>query len=106
MKCFYHSNKGTEIIGIAAVTKEASLSNKWWSAWFAVDIKPLKKLRIRSPSIKSKRRKTGCRSCTYQSFICSTGFWRGMADHHENGRNVNGIMENNKYLSSIFLHRL
>jgi predicted RNA-binding protein with PUA-like domain len=43
---FYHSNKGTEIIGIAAVTKEAypdPTSDD--PAWFAVDIKPLKKLK-------------------------------------------------------------
>jgi predicted RNA-binding protein with PUA-like domain len=41
---FYHSNKGTEIVGIASVIKEAypdptSTDDKW----FAVDIKPLKK---------------------------------------------------------------
>lgn len=40
---FYHSNKGTEIVGIATVAKEAypdptSSDDKW----FAVDIKPLK----------------------------------------------------------------
>jgi predicted RNA-binding protein with PUA-like domain len=43
---FYHSNKGTEIIGIAAVTKEAypdPTSDD--PAWFAIDIKPLKKLK-------------------------------------------------------------
>lgn len=43
---FYHSNKGTEIVGIAAVIKEAypdPTSDD--PAWFAVDIKPLKKLK-------------------------------------------------------------
>jgi predicted RNA-binding protein with PUA-like domain len=44
---FYHSNLGTEIVGIAAVVKEAypdpSTSDP---AWFAVDIKPLKKLAV------------------------------------------------------------
>jgi predicted RNA-binding protein with PUA-like domain len=42
---FYHSNKGTEIVGIAAVTKEAypdPTSDD--PAWFAIDIKPMKKL--------------------------------------------------------------
>jgi predicted RNA-binding protein with PUA-like domain len=42
---FYHSNKGTEIVGIAAVVKEAypdPTSDD--PAWFAIDIKPLKKL--------------------------------------------------------------
>jgi predicted RNA-binding protein with PUA-like domain len=43
---FYHSNKGTEIVGIASVSKEAypdPTSND--PAWFAVDLKPLKKLK-------------------------------------------------------------
>ena len=42
---FYHSNKGTEIVGIAAVAKEAypdPTSDD--PAWFAIDIKPLKKM--------------------------------------------------------------
>src|SRR5580765_3164814 len=42
---FYHSNKGTEIVGIATVAKEAypdPTSDD--PAWFAIDIKPLKKL--------------------------------------------------------------
>jgi predicted RNA-binding protein with PUA-like domain len=42
---FYHSNKGTEIVGIASVAKEAypdpSSTNP---AWFAIDVKPVKKL--------------------------------------------------------------
>lgn len=42
---FYHSNKGTEIIGIAVVTKEAYPDpTSSDPAWFAVDVKPLKKL--------------------------------------------------------------
>jgi predicted RNA-binding protein with PUA-like domain len=42
---FYHSNKGTEIVGIAVVVKEAypdPTSDD--AAWFAIDIKPLKKM--------------------------------------------------------------
>ena len=42
---FYHSNKGTEIVGIAKVTKEAypdSTSSD--PAWFAIDVKAEKKL--------------------------------------------------------------
>jgi predicted RNA-binding protein with PUA-like domain len=42
---FYHSNQGTEIVGIATVSKEAypdpSTSDP---AWFAIDVKALKKL--------------------------------------------------------------
>jgi predicted RNA-binding protein with PUA-like domain len=42
---FYHSNKGTEIVGIALVTKEAYPDpTSSDPAWFAVDVKPLKKL--------------------------------------------------------------
>jgi predicted RNA-binding protein with PUA-like domain len=42
---FYHSNKGTEIVGIAVVTKEAYPDpTSSDPAWFAVDVKPLKKL--------------------------------------------------------------
>ena len=44
---FYHSNKGTEIVGIATVLKEAYPDpTSTDPAWFAVDIKPLKKLKI------------------------------------------------------------
>jgi predicted RNA-binding protein with PUA-like domain len=43
---FYHSNTGTEIVGIASVTKEAYPDpTSSDPAWFAVDIKPLKKLK-------------------------------------------------------------
>jgi predicted RNA-binding protein with PUA-like domain len=42
---FYHSNKGTDIVGIAVVIKEAYPDpTSEDPAWFAVDIKPLKKL--------------------------------------------------------------
>jgi len=43
---FYHSNEGTEIVGIAKVAKEAyqdPTTNE--SAWVAVDFKPYKKLK-------------------------------------------------------------
>lgn len=42
---FYHSNKGTEIVGIATVSKEAYPDPTTTDpAWFAIDVKPLKKL--------------------------------------------------------------
>ena len=42
---FYHSNKGTEIVGIATVGKEAYPDpTSSDPAWFAIDVKPLKKL--------------------------------------------------------------
>jgi predicted RNA-binding protein with PUA-like domain len=42
---FYHSNKGTEIVGIATVIKEAYPDpTSSDPAWFAIDIKPQKKL--------------------------------------------------------------
>jgi predicted RNA-binding protein with PUA-like domain len=42
---FYHSNRGTEIVGIASVAKEAYPDpTSEDPAWFAVDVKPLKKL--------------------------------------------------------------
>jgi predicted RNA-binding protein with PUA-like domain len=41
---FYHSNKGTEIVGIAIVAKEAYPDpTSSDPAWFAFDVKPLKK---------------------------------------------------------------
>ena len=44
---FYHSNKGTEIVGIASVAKEAYQDpTSTDPAWLAVDVKPLKKLKI------------------------------------------------------------
>jgi predicted RNA-binding protein with PUA-like domain len=42
---FYHSNKGTEIVGIATVSKEAYPDPTTTDpAWFAIDVKPLKKI--------------------------------------------------------------
>jgi predicted RNA-binding protein with PUA-like domain len=42
---FYHSNKGTEIVGIAKVTKEAYPDpTSSDPAWFAIDVKEEKKL--------------------------------------------------------------
>jgi predicted RNA-binding protein with PUA-like domain len=44
---FYHSNKGTEIVGIATVTKEAYPDpTSSDPAWFAIDVKPLKKMTV------------------------------------------------------------
>jgi predicted RNA-binding protein with PUA-like domain len=43
---FYHSNKGTEIVGIATVSKEHYQDpSTTETAWLAVDIKPMKKLK-------------------------------------------------------------
>ncbi len=43
---FYHSNEGTEIVGIATVSKEAYQDPTTTDeAWVAVDFKPLKKLK-------------------------------------------------------------
>jgi predicted RNA-binding protein with PUA-like domain len=42
---FYHSNQGTEIVGIAEVIKEAYPDPASPDpAWFAIDVKPLKKM--------------------------------------------------------------
>jgi predicted RNA-binding protein with PUA-like domain len=42
---FYHSNEGTEIVGIAAVEKECYQDpTTTEDKWVAVDLKPLKKL--------------------------------------------------------------
>ena len=41
---FYHSNKGMEIVGIASVAKEAYPDpTSSDPAWFAIDVKPVKK---------------------------------------------------------------
>lgn len=56
---FYHSNEGTEIVGIAKVTREAyqdpTTSDE---AWVAVDLKPLKKLKhsVSLKQIKEEKR--------------------------------------------------
>ncbi len=43
---FYHSNKGTEIVGIATVSREHYQDpTTTETAWLAVDIKPMKKLK-------------------------------------------------------------
>jgi predicted RNA-binding protein with PUA-like domain len=42
---FYHSNEGTEIVGIAKVSKEAYQDPTTKDEWVAVDIKPYKKLK-------------------------------------------------------------
>lgn len=43
---FYHSNKGTEIVGIAIVSKEAYQDPTTTDdKWVAVDLKPVKKLK-------------------------------------------------------------
>ena len=59
---FYHSNKGTEIVGIATVIKEAypdPTSDD--PAWFAVDIKPSKKLKhpVTLEQIKKEKKLAG-----------------------------------------------
>jgi predicted RNA-binding protein with PUA-like domain len=41
---FYHSNKGMEIVGIASVSKEAFPEPGTDDTWFAIEIKPLKKI--------------------------------------------------------------
>ncbi len=58
---FYHSNEGTEIVGIAKVVKEAyqdPTTNE--TAWVAVDFKPHKKLKkpVSLSQIKSDKRLT------------------------------------------------
>ncbi|WP_276502104.1 EVE domain-containing protein [Terrimonas pollutisoli] len=42
---FYHSNEGTEIVGIAKVAKEAYQDPTTKDDWSAVDLKPYKKLK-------------------------------------------------------------
>ena len=42
---FYHSNEGTEIVGIAKVSKEAYQDPTTTEDWSAVDFKPYKKLK-------------------------------------------------------------
>jgi predicted RNA-binding protein with PUA-like domain len=56
---FYHSNKGTEIVGIATVAKEAYPDPTTTDpAWFAIDVKPLKKLAkpVRLEQIKKEKK--------------------------------------------------
>ena len=59
---FYHSNKGTEIVGIATVTKEAYPDpTSSDPAWFAIDIKPLKKLKhpVSLDQVKKEKKLSG-----------------------------------------------
>jgi predicted RNA-binding protein with PUA-like domain len=42
---FYHSNKGTEIVGIAEVCREAYPDTTTTEDWSAVDIKPVRALK-------------------------------------------------------------
>ena len=41
---FYHSNQGTEIVGVAMVVKEAYPDPTSSDDWSAVDVKPVKKM--------------------------------------------------------------
>jgi predicted RNA-binding protein with PUA-like domain len=43
---FYHSNEGKEIVGIARVTKPAYQDPKTDEDWSAVDVAPVKKLKV------------------------------------------------------------
>jgi predicted RNA-binding protein with PUA-like domain len=59
---FYHSNKGTEIVGIAKVAKEAYPDpTSSDPAWFAVDVTPFKKLAkpVSLEQIKKEKKLTG-----------------------------------------------
>src|SRR5665811_1522885 len=59
---FYHSNKGTEIVGITTVLKEAYPDQTSEDpAWFAIDIKPLKKLKqpVTLDQIKKEKKLAG-----------------------------------------------
>ena len=56
---FYHSNEGTEIVGIAKVAKEAYQDPTTTDeAWVAVDFKPFKKLKkpVTLPQVKADKR--------------------------------------------------
>jgi|SRR5450432_705987 len=55
---FYHSNKGMEIVGIATVAKEAFPEPGTTDpAWFAIEVKPFKKLpqTVRLEQIKKEK---------------------------------------------------
>ena len=55
---FYHSNEGTDIVGIAKVAKEAYQDPGTKEDWSAVDLKPHKKLKkpVSLPQIKADKR--------------------------------------------------
>ena len=53
---YYHSNEGVEIVGIAKVSKEAHQdSTTEDTAWVAVDIKPVRKLKRPLPLVLLKK---------------------------------------------------
>lgn len=62
-ECFYyHSNEGTEIVGIAKVAKEAYQDPTTDDAnWVAVDVKPVKKLKhpVSLATVKADKRLAG-----------------------------------------------
>ena len=58
---FYHSNEGTDIVGIATVTKEAYQDPTTTDeAWVAVDLKPVRKIKdpVTLDTIKKDKRLT------------------------------------------------
>jgi predicted RNA-binding protein with PUA-like domain len=57
---FYHSNEGTEIVGIAKVAKEAYQDPTTKDEWVAVDLKPYKKIKkpVTLAQIKGDKRLT------------------------------------------------
>lgn len=55
---YYHSNEGVEIVGVAKITKEAHQdSTTEDTAWVAVDLKPVKKLKKSVPLVEIKKDK-------------------------------------------------
>lgn len=47
---YYHSNEGTEVVGLAKVSREFYQDpTTWEEAWVAVDLKPYKKLKKSVP---------------------------------------------------------
>ncbi len=58
---FYHSNEGTDIVGIAKVAKEAYQDPTTKEEWVAVDFKPHKKLKkpVSLVQIKAEKRLAG-----------------------------------------------
>jgi predicted RNA-binding protein with PUA-like domain len=57
---FYHSNEGTEIVGIAKVAKEAYQDPTTTDEWVAIDLKPHKKIKkpVSLTQIKADKRLT------------------------------------------------
>ena len=54
---FYHSNLGTEIVGIAKVSKEAFQDPTTEEDWVAIELKPVRKLKNPVPLSKMKAEK-------------------------------------------------